>query len=644
MFGAGDGSQIIKLRGLPFSTTVDDVLQFLSGISVVNGKDGVHLTEVRPGRPSGECFVEVETQEDVEEALKKDKENMGKRYIEVFSTDRQDMEWALNAMRQSENGFESIPNVSDDYGIVKLRGLPFGCSKEEIELFFDGLTVAQDGVHLLSDHTGRASGEAFVYFVDKQSAQDALGRDREKIGHRYIEVFISSPDEVRAYSSRMEGGAFKSARGYRPTPYDRNDRFSGGRFGGRGGRGGSFGRDFETSEYRRDSLSISPVDTPDSTQEGGPDQNDILDESSFLEETASSDLDPDIIAALGDSTSDAPNYGENIHDHLSKLWLDLLKKGIQKEIKDKLLMDYVAPDNCRLLQAPKLNAEISAAVPDPVRYRDKSLSISQQQLGSGITAISRGMQMLLKDENKVNALKHFSNACRLLCDAHHSATQTRIKLLTPHLDNLTLKIINESERDETLFGKTLSEKMKAANAIEKQRRSVKKLTLSQKSTAQTSRTSRTTSSYQGNWQARPRYQRSTSLTHEPYSGCREALRESFTGKGGGAGYGGGRAGGGRHDSCHCVHMRGLPFKASPQDIAYFFKPIRPMNINILYDNSGRPSGEADVEFECHEDAMRAMRRDKNNMEHRYIELFMNSSPGGGGPAGGNFKNRTFRNY
>lgn len=48
------------------------------------------------------------------------------------------MEWALNAMRQSENGFDTIPNVSDDVGVVKLRGLPFGCSKEEIVQFFDG--------------------------------------------------------------------------------------------------------------------------------------------------------------------------------------------------------------------------------------------------------------------------------------------------------------------------------------------------------------------------------------------------------------------------------------------------------------------------------------------------------------------------
>lgn len=53
-----------------------------------------------------------------------------------------------------------------------------------------GLTVAADGVHLLSDYTGRASGEAFVHFVDKESAQEALNRDREKIGHRWGEKLL----------------------------------------------------------------------------------------------------------------------------------------------------------------------------------------------------------------------------------------------------------------------------------------------------------------------------------------------------------------------------------------------------------------------------------------------------------------------
>ena len=39
---------------------------------------------LREGRPSGECFLEVETAEDLRAALAKDKCHMGKRYVEVF--------------------------------------------------------------------------------------------------------------------------------------------------------------------------------------------------------------------------------------------------------------------------------------------------------------------------------------------------------------------------------------------------------------------------------------------------------------------------------------------------------------------------------------------------------------------------------
>ncbi|CAK1588902.1 unnamed protein product [Parnassius mnemosyne] len=195
------------------------------------------------------------------------------------------------------------------------------------------------------------------------------------------------------------------------------------------------------------------------------------------EETNSSaepELDPDLLSALGESTSDSPDYGDDIHGNLSQLWLPLLKKGMPIPSKDILIKDYPIPDNCRLLQAPKLNAEISAAVPDMVRNRAKTLTASQQQLGTGITAINRGMDLLLKSDNKVLAMKHLSNGCRLLCDSHYLTTQARVKLITPSLDKAFLNIVKESERDESLFGSSLSEKIKAAKAIEKQGLSIKK--------------------------------------------------------------------------------------------------------------------------------------------------------------------------
>lgn len=67
----------------------------------------------------------------------------------------------------------------------------------------------------------------------------------------------------------------------------------------------------------------------------------------------------------------------------------------------------------------------------------------------------------------------------------------------------------------------------------------------------------------------------------------------------------------------------------------FFKPIIPIDIHLIADNSGRASGEADVEFASHDDAVRAMGKDKSNMQHRYIELFLNSGYGAaGGRRGG----------
>lgn len=60
-------------------------------------------------------------------------------------------------------------------------------------------------------------------------------------------------------------------------------------------------------------------------------------------------------------------------------------------------------------------------------------------------------------------------------------------------------------------------------------------------------------------------------------------------------------------------MRGLPFKASQGDVHEFFRPLQPINVQILMDDTGRASGEADVEFATHDEAVRAMNKDKANM-------------------------------
>ena len=75
---------IVRARGLPFSASADELTSFFAMCRIANGKEGIHFVYLREGRPSGEAFVELETEADHKKALEKNNDHMGHRYIEVF--------------------------------------------------------------------------------------------------------------------------------------------------------------------------------------------------------------------------------------------------------------------------------------------------------------------------------------------------------------------------------------------------------------------------------------------------------------------------------------------------------------------------------------------------------------------------------
>ena len=50
---------------------------------------------------------------------------------------------------------------------------------------FIGLDVANHGILMTTDYQGRSSGEAFVLFESADSAEAALKKNRQSIGHRW---------------------------------------------------------------------------------------------------------------------------------------------------------------------------------------------------------------------------------------------------------------------------------------------------------------------------------------------------------------------------------------------------------------------------------------------------------------------------
>ncbi|KAJ8704371.1 hypothetical protein PYW08_013095 [Mythimna loreyi] len=139
------------------------------------------------------------------------------------------------------------------------------------------------------------------------------------------------------------------------------------------------------------------------------------------------------------------------------------------------------------------------------RNRDKKIELSQQLLGAGITAVNRAMTVLMTSDEKIQAIKMLSDSCRILSHLHHTYTQARIKMVTPGLEKSFLNVIKDNERDSTLFGLKLSEKIKASKAIERQSLQIKKTPMPQKP-PHTVQSAVSKNRYQENWSGPSRYQ------------------------------------------------------------------------------------------------------------------------------------------
>lgn len=185
---------IVRLKGLPWSCTPEDLLNFFSECQICDGVNGIHMTLNSQGKPSGQAFIELEQEVDVLKALEKHRQYMGSRYVEVYEVTNREAEAILT---QSE---QQPPQDC----VVKLRGLPYSCTEEDITQFFSDLEIVPGGMTLVTDHRGRNTGLAFVEFASQEAADQALEKHREEMGSRYIEVFPSWKNEVHSQRDQRE--------------------------------------------------------------------------------------------------------------------------------------------------------------------------------------------------------------------------------------------------------------------------------------------------------------------------------------------------------------------------------------------------------------------------------------------------------
>ncbi|KAK4409539.1 Heterogeneous nuclear ribonucleoprotein F [Sesamum angolense] len=201
-----------SFKGLPFNCTDVDIFKFFAGLDIVD----VFLVN-KDGRFSGEAFVVFAGHMQAELALQRDRQNMGRRYVEVFRCKKQEYYNAI-ASEVSEGAYGSTDyrgsspparrkrspdkDKMEYTEILKMRGLPYSVRKSEIVKFFGDFHVMEDKIQIAFRSDGKATGEAYVEFASAEEARKAMSKDKMLIGSRYVELFPSTPDEARQAASR----------------------------------------------------------------------------------------------------------------------------------------------------------------------------------------------------------------------------------------------------------------------------------------------------------------------------------------------------------------------------------------------------------------------------------------------------------
>ncbi|TRY84956.1 hypothetical protein DNTS_019030 [Danionella cerebrum] len=186
---------VVQLRGIPFNSTESDIIDFFSGLEIV--ENGVTIVRKEDGRPSGYAFVEFATKNIAEEA----------QYIEIIPSNKSAItsqfghqQWkpsfikptAEHISHKTEASLRENKPLETD-GVVQLRGIPFNSTESDIIDFFSGLEIVENGVTIVRKEDGTPSGYAFVEFATKNIAEEA----------QYIEIIPSNKSAVTSQFAHL---------------------------------------------------------------------------------------------------------------------------------------------------------------------------------------------------------------------------------------------------------------------------------------------------------------------------------------------------------------------------------------------------------------------------------------------------------
>ena len=204
----------VKMLGLPFTVKMKNIREFFHPLTLVS----IRFTTDNQGRPSGRAYVDFESEKDLKEALKRNRDCIGHRYIELFRDDgssgpqlgkkrgsgkgEEEKPWE----RKSSSSKEAEPESIAESGRLFIRNLSFLTTEEQLTELFGKFGPLTEATIPLDKTTGKPTGLGFItYMLPEHAVKAYEALDGQIFQGRLMHIL-----PAKARHTRGEGGEEKA--------------------------------------------------------------------------------------------------------------------------------------------------------------------------------------------------------------------------------------------------------------------------------------------------------------------------------------------------------------------------------------------------------------------------------------------------
>ncbi|XP_066272477.1 probable RNA-binding protein 19 isoform X1 [Branchiostoma lanceolatum] len=170
---------MLRMKGVPYKATEKNIKEFFYPLNIQAIK--IHCT--RKGKGTGVVDVGFTSEKDQLEALKRDKDYMGTRFIELALATDERRSWAQESSEKEQRPWEKKSQKAGDEdesiaesGRLFIRNLPYLCKEDDLEGLFTKYGPLTECHIPIDTFTRKATGIAFVTFMIPEHAVNAFSQ------------------------------------------------------------------------------------------------------------------------------------------------------------------------------------------------------------------------------------------------------------------------------------------------------------------------------------------------------------------------------------------------------------------------------------------------------------------------------------